>query len=166
MSNFRIEIKYAVLISLLMLLWLSIEFMVGLHEDPLIQYHRYVTMLALIIPIVSARMAVRDKLDLLNGKISFKQAFLTGFLIAFFAAVLSIPSQVIFHKLINPDFFDNMINYSAKRAGSLQMDMSKARQEAEMYFNLTSYIIQSGLGTLVFGTVIAAVMAWRMKTVE
>ncbi len=166
MANFRIEIRYAVLITLLMLLWLAVEFMVGLHEEPLMQYHPIVTLFALIIPIVCARLAIRDKLEMLNGKISFKQAFVTGFLIAFFAAVLSIPAQVIFHKVINPDFFDNMIGYAVKRAESLHVDMNKARQEAELYFNLTSYIIQSGLGTLVFGTIIAAIMAWRMKTVE
>ena len=59
-----------------------------------------------------------------------------------------------------------MIDYAVKRADTLYVDAAKARQEAEMYFNLTSYIIQSGLGTLVFGTIIAAVVAWRMKTVE
>lgn len=165
MANFRIEIRYAVLITLLMLLWLATEFMVGLHEEPLIKYHPYVTMFALVIPIVCARLAIRDKLEMLNGKISFREAFITGFIIAFFAAVLSIPSQVIFHKLINPDFFDNMIGYAAKRADTLHMDVNKARQDAEVYFNLTSYIIQSGLGTLVFGTFVAAVMAWRMKTI-
>ncbi len=165
MASFRIEIRYAVLITLLMLLWLAVEFMVGLHEEPLIQYHPYVTMFALIIPIVCARLAIRDKLEMLNGRISFKQAFVTGFLIAFFAAVLSIPLQVVFHKIINPDFFDSMIDYATKRAETLNEDIAKARQEAEVYFNLTSYIIQSGLGTLVFGSIIAAVVAWRMKTV-
>ena len=166
MANYRIEIRYAVLITLLMLLWLCLEFMVGLHEEPLIKFHPYVTMFALIIPIVSVRLALRDKLEMLNGKMSFKQAFITGFLIAFFAAVLAVPGQVIFHKMVNPDFFDNMIDYAANRAGTLQMDMTKARQDAEMYFNLTSYIVQAGLGTLVFGTLIATIMAWRMKTVD
>ena len=165
MTNFRLEIRYAVLITLLMLLWLCVEYMIGLH-DKFIAYHPYITMFALIIPVVCARMAVKEKLDLLNGKLSFKEAFITGFLIAFFAAVLSIPSQIIFHKVINPDFFDSMIDYAGKRAETLQMDVSKAREEASMYFNLTSYIIQAGLGTLVFGTIIAAFMAWRMKTVD
>ena len=165
LTNFRIEIRYAVLITLLMLLWLAVEFMVGLH-DVYIQYHPYVTMFALIIPIVCSRMAVQERIEQLNGKITFKEAFLTGFLIAFFAAVLAVPSQIIFHKLINPDFFDSMISYTVKRAETLNMDTSKARKEAEMYFNLTSYIVQSGLGTLVFGTLIALVMAWRMRTVK
>jgi len=163
MSNLRIETRYAVLISLLMLLWLAVEFMIGLH-DSYIQYHPYVTLLAIFIPIICSRMAIMEKTEMLNGKISFKQAFTTGFLIAFFAAVLAIPSQVIFHKLINPDFFDSMIAYAGKRAEGLNMDRAKAVEEAKMYFNLTSYIIQSGLGTLVIGTLISLFMAWRMKT--
>ncbi len=165
MTNFRIEIRYAVLISLLMLLWLSLEYMIGLH-DKYVAYHPYITMLALVIPIVCSRFAIRDKTEELSGKITFKQAFLTGFLIAFFAAVLSVPSQILFHKLINPDFFDTMITYAMKRAEGLNLDVNKAREEAQLYFNLTSYIIQSGLGTLVFGSIIALVLAWRMKTVE
>lgn len=158
MDSLKIEIRYAMLITLLMLLWLAVEFMVGLHEEPLIVYHPIVTMFALIIPIVCARMAVNEKIELLGGKITFGQAFLTGFLVAFFAAVLSVPSQLIFNKLINPDFFSNMIIYSVK------MGKAKSYEEAAMYFNPTSYIIQAGLGTLVFGTLIALIMAWRMRT--
>ncbi|MBP6731564.1 MAG: DUF4199 domain-containing protein [Chitinophagales bacterium] len=158
MDSLRIEIRYAMLVTLLMLLWLAVEFMVGLHEEPLIAYHPIVTMFALIIPIVCARMAVNEKIELLGGKITFGQAFLTGFLVAFFAAVLSVPSELIFNKLINPDFFSNMIIYSVK------MGKAKSYEEAAMYFNLTSYIIQTGLGTLVFGTLIALIMAWRMRT--
>ncbi|HLP49822.1 MAG TPA: DUF4199 domain-containing protein [Chitinophagales bacterium] len=163
MNNIRIEIRYAVLISLLMLLWLALEYMVGLH-DIYIGWHPVITWFALLIPIVCTRLAIREKTELLNGKITFKQAFASGFLIAFFAAVLAIPVQVIFHKVINPDFFDTMLAYTVNRAESLKMNTLKAREEAKLYFNLTSYIIQSGLSTLIIGTVIALVTASLMKT--
>lgn len=158
MNNLRIEFKYAILISLLMLLWLALEFMVGLHEEPLMAYHPIVTWFALLIPIVCARMAVKEKMEQLGDKITFKQAFLTGFLVAFFAAVLAIPCQLTFNKLINPDFFSNMIIYAVNTG------KAKSYEEAALYFNPTSYIIQAGLGTLVFGTIIAAITAWRMRT--
>ncbi len=151
---------------LLTLLWLAVEFMVGLHEEPLIKYHPYITLLAFIIPVVVTRMAIQEKTESLDGKITFKQAFAAGFLVAFFAAVLAIPTQFIFHKLVNPDFFSSMIDYSMKRAEEIKIDPGKARQEAEMYFNLTSYIVQSGLATLVVGTIVAAIMAMRMRTVK
>jgi len=161
--NLKIEIRYAVLMSLLMLLWLSLEFMVGL-QDTYIQYHPYVTMFALIIPIVCSRMVLRDKLEQLNGKIDFKQGLKTGIMVVVFAALLSIPVQLAFHFLINPDFFDDMRAYSINRAMMLGLDVAKAKVDAIAYFNLLSYLLQSFFGTLIFGSIIATVMAWRMRT--
>jgi hypothetical protein len=157
MANFRIEIRYAVLSSLLMLLWLAIEYMVGL-QDTYIQYHPYVNILSFIlIPIVCIRLALNDKREQLNGKLSFKQAFITGFLVTFFAAIFFIPCQIIFYKWINPDFFDDMIARLVS-AGDVHRD------EVDLYYNLTATIIRSGFLTLVFGTAIAAATAWSKQT--
>ena len=161
--NLRIEIRYAVLISLLMLLWLSLEFMIGLH-DTFIDYHPYVTMLALIIPVVCSRLALTAKKEELNNKLTFKQAFATGFLTSLFAAILSIPVQLTFHFLINPDFFDNMIANSVKHAELMKMHVAQAKLQAQQYFSLNSYIVMSFFGTLIFGTIIAFVMARIMRT--
>lgn len=163
--NFKLELRYATLISLLMLLWLSIEFLVGLH-DTYIQYHPYITMFSLIIPVVCSRMVLRDRLEELNGKMDFKQGLKTGVTVAVFAAFLSVPVQLAFHYLINPDFFDNMRAYSINRATSLGLDVAKAKAEAISYFNLTSYLLQSFFGTLIFGSIIASIVAWKMRTVK
>ena len=159
MDNLKIEIRYAVLISLLTLLWLSVEFMVGLH-DVYIAYHMYTNWLALLIPVVCIRMALNEKADQQNGRLSFKQGFGSGFMVAFFAAVLAVPVQVIFHKLINPDYFDTMIQVAVNHAENVKQNGMRAREEAALYYNLTSYIIQSGLLMLVFGTIVAAISAW------
>lgn len=159
MDNLRIEIRYAVLISLLTLLWLSVEFMVGLH-DVYITYHAFTNWLALLIPVVCIRMALSEKADQLDGRLSYKQAFASGFLVAFFAAVLAVPVQIVFHKLINPDYFDTMIKVAVNHAENAKHNAMRAREEAALYYNLTSYIIQSGLLMLVFGTIVAAISAW------
>ena len=164
MTNFRIEVRFGVLYSLLMLLWLSLEFMIGL-QDKYIPLHPYINILSfIIIPAVCIRLGLNDKLEAQDGKLTFRQAFTTAFLIIFFASILSIPCQIVFHKLINPDFFDDMTQYAIKHADNLKLDVSQARRDAEMYFNLTSYIIQSGLLTLVFGTIISLFAAWRRNT--
>lgn len=164
MDNLRIEIRYAVLISLLTLLWLSIEFMVGL-QDVYAPYYPVAYWLSLIvIPAIAIRMGVNEKSDYLDSRITFKQAFSSGFLIAFFAAVLTIPVQLIFHKLINPDFFDTMISYAVVHAENLKQNAIEAREEAGLYFNLTTSIIQSGLGMLVSGTIIALITARLMRS--
>ena len=68
LQKIRLELRYAMLITLLMLLWLALEFMVGLH-DTYIQYHPYVTMFAILIPVVCSRMALKEKQELHNGKL-------------------------------------------------------------------------------------------------
>lgn len=165
MSNLRIELRYAMLISLLMLLWLAVEFLVGLH-DTYIAYHPYFTLLALIIPVVCSRMAVTDKTEELNGRINFKQAFTTGTIVAVLAALFSVPVQLVFHFLINPDFFTGMIDHAIRHAELNNLDVSKATADATAYFNLQSYLLMSFIGTLVFGLLLAAFMAWRMRTVK
>lgn len=163
MSAFRTEIKYALLISLLTLLWLAMEYMLGL-QDTYIQFHWYCSLLAIAIPILCIQRAIEEKRQTQDGHITFKQALLTGFMTTFFAAVLSAPIQVIFHQLINPYFFETMMTYTLSRAQHLHLNINEARQEAELYFNLTSYIIQSGFGTLFLGTIIALFWSGRMKT--
>lgn len=154
--SLRIELKAAMLITLLMLLWLALEFMVGLH-DRFIAYHPYLTLLALAIPVIITRMAIISKRDELNGKINFRQAFFSGSVIAVITAVLSVPSQYVFHYLINPDFFDNMIKYAVANEKSTP-------EQAAHYFNFQSYLVQSVGGTLLFGLVVALAAAYFSRT--
>lgn len=55
-----LELRYALLISFSMLLWLAVETLVGLH-DKYINLHPVVTMFAMLIPIVFSHMAVKEK---------------------------------------------------------------------------------------------------------
>lgn len=157
--SLKIALRYAVLISLLMLLWLSLEYMVGLH-DRLAAFHPYVTLLSLAIPVYCLRKALNDLQDEEPRPLTFRQALVTGLLITFFSAVLAVPTQIIFHQLINPDFFQNMKEYAVQRAISLHEDADKARQAAEMYFNLGSYLTQSVFATLLGGGILSLLMAW------
>ena len=156
MENFRIEMRYAVLISLLMLLWLSLEYMIGI-QDKFIQWQPYVNLLSFVVlPSICIRLALRDKLDQDDKKSAFKDIFLVGFLVSFFAAVLSIIVQLVFFKLINPDFFDAMIEY--------QTGMGKLHhEEAHLYFNLAATIIRAGFLTLLLGTIASAIWAARLR---
>ncbi len=99
--NLRVEFRYAILVSLLMLLWLSLEYVVGLH-DSYIQFHPYVTMIALLIPIICIRLALVEKKDDLNGRITFKKALISGLIITVFAAIFAVPVQYLFHTIYQP----------------------------------------------------------------
>lgn len=157
--NLRIELKYAVLITLLMLLWLSAEFMVGLHEGDLIAYHPYVTILAVFIPIVCTVLAIREKRELYNGSISFQQALVSGLVITGICTLTAPIVQWVFSNLINPDFFTNMIDYAVARAKLYNADSAQSRELAEQYFNAKSYTIQSVIGTAFIGTLTSVAVA-------
>lgn len=152
--NLRIELRGAVLISLLMLLWLSFECIVGLQTE-YIAYHPYVGMLSLLIPVFVTRQSLMAKRDELRNGFTFGKAFLSGSIIAVFAAVMAIPVQLAFHYFVNPDFFDDMIAYSVKHG----QDPGRAAS----YFNLNSYLFQSVAATLVVGFIISAVAAFFMQ---
>src|ERR1019366_8209226 len=113
LMNIKIEFRFAVLNSLLTLLWLCTEYLIGL-QDKYIVFHPYVSVFSILIPFLCIRLALIEKADLLFQKISFKQAFICGFILTLFATIFSIPVQMAFLKLINIDFLDNMIAYAVQ----------------------------------------------------
>jgi len=141
-----------------MLLWLILEYTVGLH-DTYIAWHPYVTMFALIIPIVTYRLALREKIEDKYGKLTFSQAFMCGFILTVFGTILAVPLQLAFHKLVNPDFFANMIAYSVKTGHSTP-------EQAAAYFNLNSYLLETVIGTFGFGILLSLILGFRMRTVK
>ena len=143
--------------SLTMLLWLSLEFMI-VPDAKYPQYHAYISLFALIIPILMIRQVVKEKRDELGG-ISLKKAFTTGLIVTALAAIFSIPTSLMFHFFVNPDYFNDMINYAVTFEHQKEADAAK-------FFNLTTYLIISTVSTLVLGTIIAIIAAWRMKTVK
>ena len=138
-----------------MLLWLSLEYMVGL-QDTYIAFYPYVSLLSVVIPVVCYRMALKEKIEKL-GKLTFKQAFISGLIITLFTCLLAVPVQLVFHKFINPDFFETMIQYSAK-SSKLPIET------AAMFYNIGSSIIESVLFTIVTGIIISLVFALWMRT--
>ncbi|RUO62079.1 DUF4199 domain-containing protein [Pseudidiomarina insulisalsae] len=151
------ELKWGILFSGALLLWLCIERAVGLHDE-YIEYHRYFTNLFIVVAVLIYILALRDKRQsMANQEMSWAQGFLSGFLIAVVVAVLSPLLQIIAHYLITPHFFDNMIEMVVTN-GTMSVEA------ANEYFSLQSYIIQSVIGALLLGTLTSAVVAFFMRT--
>jgi hypothetical protein len=157
--SIKIEFRYAVLTTLVVLLWLVIEYAIGL-QDNYVAFHPYVSMLMMIlIPSVTYRLAINEKLDKNFDKLSFRQVFVSGVLITVFSCLLAVPVQLGFHKLINPGFFETMILYTSQHTGVTV-------EQAAEYFNLKTYMAESILFTFVIGIIISVVLAFRMRTVK
>ncbi len=166
MKAFAIELRYAFFISASTFIWLMLEYLLGFQDD-YVSYHPVVSMLVLIFPIAFTFIALRKKREeYYQGVITFGQAFQSGLVIAVICALLAIPIQYIFHYAINPRFFDVMIEESMKQAINTGKNLTEARQDAEAYFNIVSYIIQSVVGTLIIGLLLSGLFAWGVKRNE
>jgi hypothetical protein len=144
------EIKWAVIISVLMLAWLTLLKYTGFESEkaemfPLVSMIYFVIMFGLYL------LAIRERRSINKGYISRRDAFLTGLLITLFLVVLSPFNMLIFNYLINPDFFDTMINLAVEKGEPIQ--------QAESDFNITSYIFSSMLMMGVLGGLFSALGA-------
>ncbi|WP_203296691.1 DUF4199 domain-containing protein [Luteirhabdus pelagi] len=152
MKTIKIELKWAILFTITLLAWSWLEKTLGWHDSH-IEDHSWGTFLFTPIAIFLYLLALREKRRrFFSGKMTWLQGFVTGVKIAVFVAILSPFAQYFIHTVISPDFFDNMIAHAVSSGKSTQ-------QEAEAYFNLTSYIWQSAIGAILMGTITAAIVA-------
>ncbi len=152
----KTEIKWGLIFALVALLWVALEYAVGLHGK-YISMHPILTNLFIIPAVIMMVLAIREKRRVLGGRITFTQAFLCGLGVSVVVAVLSPLTQYIFHRFINPRFFENAIAFAVSTA-KMTLD------QANSYFNLQSYMLQASLGAIVAGVITSLILAAIMRT--
>ncbi len=153
MRKYKIEIKWAFIFMAAMLLWMVIERAVGLHNEH-IDKHQYLTNLFAIPAIVVYVLALLEKRKkFYNGTMTYMQGFASGLIITLIVALFSPFLQWIISTIITPDYFNNVI------AHSVETGFFKTQKEAEDYFNLSNYMVQSVVGALIMGVVTTAIVA-------
>ena len=158
MWNRKIEIKWALIFTVVGLLWMVLEKASGLH-DRYIDYHVYLTNLFAIPAILVMVFALKDKKkNYYNGRISYQQGLIAGVFISVFIALLSPLSQWITSYVITPEYFTNAI----KR--SVELGYYPTREEAEANFNFQNYVIQGVVGALVMGILTTAIAMLFIRT--
>ncbi|APS39036.1 MULTISPECIES: DUF4199 domain-containing protein [Salegentibacter] len=156
MKNYQIEIKWGVIFFAASLLWMYFEKLMGWH-DVLIAKHAIYTNFFGLIAIAIYFFAIHDKRkNFFRGKMSWRQGFVSGVILSIVIALLSPIGQLITHYLISPEYFENAIESSVERNAMKQED-------AEAYFNLSSYIVQSIAGALMMGVVTSAIVALILR---
>ena len=151
-KNYRIEIKWALIFIGMMLLWMVLERLAGLHSTYIDKHPIFTNFIA--IPAIAVYVfALLDKRkNFYDGIMSYKQGFVSGLTITLIVTVISPLTQVITSLVITPDFFQNAINYAVSNG---KMDQAAA----EKYFNLSSYILQGLIGAPVMGIITTAIVA-------
>lgn len=159
MKKYTTEIKWGLIFTIVALLWMVFERLMGWHGENIDQ-HATMTNLFAIPAIVIYVLALLDKRKSdLGGIMTWGQGFTSGLIITLVVVVLSPLAQYLTHTIITPEYFANVIEYSVSN------DMM-TREEAEGYFSLNNYIMQSAIGGLIMGIVTSAVVALFTKKKE
>jgi hypothetical protein len=156
MKKYHIELKWAIIFIISALLWMLFEKSMGWH-DVLIEKHSSYTNFFAIIAIAVYGFALVDKRkNYFNGKITWKQAFISGVIITLFIIPLNAIAQYITYTYITPNYFSNIINFSISNENLSLTD-------AENYFNLQNYMLQGLIGGTLMGFATAAIVAIFVK---
>jgi hypothetical protein len=152
MKTIKIEIKWAIIFSITLLVWMVLEKLVGLHSQHIDKHMIYTNFFA--IPAIAIYVfALLDKRkNFYNGVMTYKQGFITGLIITVIVAALSPLTQYITSVFITPEYFPNVIDYVVSHGKMTQ-------EAAEKQFNLHNYIIQGLIGALAMGLVTSAIVA-------
>jgi len=152
MKAIRIEIKWAVLFTMMSVAWLFLEKVVGLHDE-YIEQHPIYTNLYAIPAIWFYVLALKEKKkNHYKSKFTYKNAVLSGLILTFIITLLSPLGTYISVEYMSPEFFDNAIQ------ASVEMEYY-TEQEAMDYFNTHNYMIQSLMFTPIFGIITTLIVS-------
>jgi hypothetical protein len=158
MKRIKIELKWAIIFSVVGLLWMVLEKLCGLHGK-YIDYHLYLTNLFAIPAIIVMVMALNNiKKRFYGGKMSYRQGLVSGIILTAFIALFSPLTQWITSYGITPEYFPNVI----KR--SVELGYYATTAEAEANFNYQNYAVQGVIGALAMGFVTTAIAMIFIRT--
>ena len=157
MKKFSIEFKWAVNFSIATIIWMIIEKSAGLHDKHIDQYFIYSNLFAVVAIGLYFFALLDKKKNFYEGRIDWKQGFISGMVLSFFIALMSPLVQFIVFSYISPKFFENFIQYSVLKK-SMTLDQARA------FYSINSYILQGISGALSMGVLTSAIVALVIKT--
>ncbi|MES2410888.1 MAG: DUF4199 domain-containing protein, partial [Bacteroidota bacterium] len=153
MKNYSIEIRWTIRFILLVLAWAIGEKYAGLHDQYIDKYALYTNLFAIPAFLFYYLALAEKKKYIYRGQMTWTQGFITGVILSFFIAVLMPIAQLVIYKSITPHFFENIIEYKTK---SPLLNRHMALKDAQSYFSLKSYMIQSVFTSLSMGIMTGA----------
>ena len=156
MNKYKTEIKWGLIFTGVSLLWMVLERMLGWHSTHIDKHATYTNFFAIVAIAIFVVALIDKRNNDYEGSMTWLQGFISGTIIGLIVAILSPLAQWITHAFITPDYFSNAIEYAVSSGNSTQ-------EQAEQFFNLSSYMIQSAIGGLVMGAITAAIVAIFVK---
>lgn len=156
MEKRSIEIKWGVIFSIALLIWMFGERLVGLHDEHIDKHAIYTNFFA-IVAIAIYLFALYDKRkNYFNGYMTWREGFISGLFITLVITVLSPLLQYIISNYITPEYFANIIRYSVDQG-------EMTRSQAEEHFSLRNYIVLSAVWAVISGVITSAIAALLMR---
>ncbi|MPR32445.1 DUF4199 domain-containing protein [Salmonirosea aquatica] len=153
----RTEFKYAAILSVLLFVWLCLEFWIGFH-DRYVSYLPLTTFLTSLVWSVGLFLEIREKEHTHPALTwNYGKRFRTAFLTTVLALPMLLLSRWIFYDLINPDFFNNVLTQSREwtAAGS---GFESSVEMMEDYFEMKAYQTSSLIFNLLTGLVFSLLL--------
>lgn len=151
MKSIKVELKWAIIFTIMSMLWIVLERVTGLHDE-YIQSHPIFTNLIAIPAIIIYVLALRDKkYNFFEGHITYRQVFISGLILSLMIALLAPISTYISVEYLSPDYFDNMISYSVENE---YLSLKEARDN----FNSSNYMLQSVIFAPIMGIITTLVV--------
>jgi hypothetical protein len=152
MSRYKTELKWAIIFTLMMLLWMVMEKLAGLHDKHIDQHAIYTNFIAIPAIIVYVLALLDKRKNFYGGFMTYGQGFISGLIITLIVTLFSPLTQYITSTIITPDYFTNVIEYVVREGKMTQSD-------AEAYFNLKSFITEVLIATPMMGIMTTAIVA-------
>ncbi|HLW07279.1 MAG TPA: DUF4199 domain-containing protein [Marinilabiliaceae bacterium] len=158
MKNIKIEVKWAIIFSVVGMLWMVLEKLSGLH-DTYIDYHLYLTNFFAIPAIAMMVLALKDKKkNFFKGQMTYKQGLVSGLILSTLIAIISPLTQWITSFIITPEYFPNVI----KR--SVEIGYFATIEDAEAQFNYKNYAINGMVFSFIMGFFTTAIAMIFLKS--
>ncbi len=151
-KDYSIEVKWACIFSVMVLVWMYIEKLTGLHDE-YIGKQAFFTNFIIIPAMLIYVLAILDKRErFYNGRMTYIQGFKSGAAITVMVAILSPMVEYITFTITTPEYFPNAINFTVSN-GWLKKDI------AEASFNLRAFQIEAAIDILILGLLASTVIS-------
>ena len=156
-NKYKTEIKWSFIFTVIMLMWMTLEKLTGLHSKHIDKHPMYTNFFSIpAIAVYVFALLNKRKTDF-NGIMSYKQGVMAGIIITIIITILSPLTQLITSTIITPEYFPNVIEYSVNQ-GLMTEEVAKNA------FNLKSYIIQATIGAFIMGLITSVIVAFITKS--
>lgn len=157
MQKYLTEIRWGLIFTAVMLLWMWAEQLVGLHGRYIADHATYTNLFAIPAILVYVLALRQKKARDYSSSMSWKQGMQAGLIITLVVVLLSPGAQWLTHTVITPDYFANVQAYAIA-----QGMMTEA--EAVAYFSLNNYMLQSVIGAAIMGVLTSVIVAFFLRT--